>query len=239
MKGLLYKDFLAIKGKWLSIALVIFVVVYVGLRITLPGERWKYADILLYFLYSVVSAVLVVLPTMSLNYIFGQDEKSKSKKYMLSLPFAKKDFVASKYVLFLVVYYVLLSVIYILSMAFMIGATDQQMIENVQQENIVRMGLMLVFLLFHSVQFPAYLLLGVKKAGEVNTTIIMLIMLALLPVFLFVNPDNLDLSAFMMKHKNIIVAVITNGFWLVLGIYYLSYRFTLKHFKVGEVSEYE
>ena len=80
MKGLLYKDFLAIKGKWLSIALVIFVVVYVGLRITLPGERWKYADILLYFLYSVVSAVLVVFPTMSLNYIFGQDEKSKSKK---------------------------------------------------------------------------------------------------------------------------------------------------------------
>lgn len=239
MKGLLYKDFLAIKGKWISIAMAVFVVVYVGLRITLPGERWEYADILLYFLYSVVSAVLVVLPTMSLNYIFGQDEKSKSKKYMLSLPFAKKDFVASKYVLFMVIYYVMISVINILSMAFMIGATDQQIIENVQQESMVRMGLMLVFLLFHSVQFPAYLLLGVKKAGEVNTTIIMLIMLALLPVFLFVNPDNLDLSAFMMKHKNIIVAVITNGFWLVLGIYYLSYRFTLKHFKVGEVSEYE
>lgn len=239
MKGLLYKDFLAIKGKWLCIGLVAFVIAYVGLRIALPGERWEYADILLYFLYSVVSAVLAVLPTMSLNYIFGQDEKSKSKKYMLSLPFAKKDFVASKYVLFMVVYYVMISMINILSMAFMVGATDQQIIENVQQENMVRMGLVLVFLLFHSVQFPAYLLLGVKKAGEVNTTIVMLIMLALLPVFLFVNPDNLDLSVFMMKHKNMIYAVLSSGFWIVLGIYYLSYRFTLKHFNVGEVNEYE
>lgn len=257
MKGLLYKDFVAVKGKWISLGILTVFILFTVLRFLFPGTEagttmtienangelgasyGELYDTLLYFFYNLISCVMVISPLFFVKYIFGQDEKSKSKVYMNSLPVSKKDIVAEKYVLYLIFYYVISNVCILMAMVYNVTASYQDMIEKVQMQQVLVIGMASVMLLVHAIQFPTYIIKGVKKAEERDTIIIMAIMFSLLAIFLFVPLDYINIPAYIEKYKYEIAMVESWAFGVTLLLYFLSYQYTLKYYDVGEVNDYE
>lgn len=246
MKGLLYKDYIAYKGKIVSIGLLVMIVLFAIARFYMPGTAGGFTssvrlsdgtigasygymnDTTLYFVLSTITMFLTVIPIMFCKYLFTEDEKSRSKAYLFSTPVSKKDFVAAKYVAFLIMYYVIISCIMILQMIYKVTAGYDEMIEKADMLSPMSIMLIGILLLVHSLQFPVYLIKGVAKADEINSIIFGVIFLALLPVALFADINRFNPEWFT-EHIVLIGGIEAVAYPIVMLLYYLSYRFTVKH----------
>ena len=247
MKGLLYKDFIALKGKWIVVVSIVVLVGFAVLRFVLPGTEMGVTyrveledggmgrqhmgymyDVILWFVYSLVMVVYLCFPTMMTKYMFESDERSRSRIYMFSLPFKKEDYVASKYVLYLILYYISESMLLLLYLIYKVTAVNVEVMQKVELLQMTGMGLLSVFLVVHAVQLPAFYLRGSRRAEEINVTITMVVLFFLVVALLFVDFDKVDVVEFLAKHQSVVMAAFSVSFWVAIGIYYLSYRFTVK-----------
>ena len=236
MKGLMYKDFIAVKGHIFVFSLIGIVGIFSVLRFMFFGNE---NDVLLGYLFCLVSMILVMIPMMFTRYIFGQDAKSRSRAYLLSLPIKQSDYVASKYVMYIVYYYITIGVITFLSMLYMSAAVDEEMILKTQTQASMMVVLVAVLLIFHAFQFPGYFIYGTQKAYETDAAIAVILFMALLPVALFADFTNFNPDEFFGRYKMIINCVISVFNLAAIIVYYVSYRFTIRHLKVKEAADYE
>ena len=95
MAGLLYKDFVAIKGKIYVAVMAGVLGVFLGLRLAVRNEM---IDVLICMLYTciVLTLYFFVLSNIEISLI-TVDEKRNQKNYFLSLPVSKQKYIASKY----------------------------------------------------------------------------------------------------------------------------------------------
>ena len=120
MAGLLYKDFVSVKGKKLCLGYLIYLFVISVLRIVFAGyhevdefivttERGQTVNLLDAF-FLCASAILLIMGACYINLfvqkIVEDDQKNKVMNYMKSMPFEKTTYVASKYVFILICAYV-------------------------------------------------------------------------------------------------------------------------------------
>ena len=247
MKGLLYKDFVALRGKRFCVVLSVltallllvrfalseYVLGDAGFLITEGEEQVFFPDyIVLYFPAFFPILMGGFIPRWMMESV-RCDEQSRRRGYLASLPVSKREYVASKYVLMGILLYVL----YSLSMVWSIVAGGLAM-QTDRFINLIHMIeylslILFVFLLFVcAIELPLLLLLGAERVHMAEVGFFLT--LGLLAVWYALFGDlnvisNLDIDRILAaaeRHTFELMALFVGSPILVLGFYYLSFRLT-------------
>lgn len=201
MAGLLYKDFIGIRGKRLLWILIGCTMLFLVLRLAFPGNvsnvmtggmvenetgeltesetgeavEITVGDLRDAFLVMVPMFLIacgMALPSTWTAAICRNDEKNKTRQFIGALPLVKNAYIASKYIFIGIAVYVLFSVEIVWIIIFNSVAGNN----NSRELITVIFQLLTVFcgipLLLAAVELPFFLTLGVKKGSVLKNAII-------------------------------------------------------------------
>lgn len=248
MGGLLYKDFVSIKGKALSITFIVLVILFLVFRVifsgnyinenfmavTEAGEMVNMLDVIFLTILPSVLYVFIMLVSFCFNKTVVYDEKNKVRSYMLALPLDKKKYVASKYIFVGILTYVFLSLYYILLVinnAFM--SDVERLVNSANLCMAIAVPSMCLVLIMHMVDIPFNLLFGNVKARTFQTIFWLIVGFAVVAFFLFGDLEILDkwdilkLIEWADKHAFELTVVSILSPVISLLLFYLSYRITV------------
>lgn len=238
MAGLLYKDFIAIKGKIYVIVLSIVSILFVLLRVFVDDVA---VEFLVGALIANIPVFLLIMVLFGLeNGIMSADEGTNTQIYLLSLPVSGKEYVASKYWFLLISYYIILSVSQIWAITFAIREAEDGIYELVSNISGLMPILVCAFLVITAIELPFYILLGSRKGKQVKILIAMAMLFGVIAFLLFGNLALLDyldfetLFAFLEKHTEILLGMVITAPIISLLLYYSSYRITCSIFERRE-----
>ncbi len=236
MAGLLYKDFVGIKGKWIVWTFVGLTVAFFALRFVWIGDDIRLALILLMFI-----PYGLFLPSFWTAAICKNDEQHKTTQFVKALPLNRNAYIASKYIFIGIVVYIIFSLenIWIIIFNSVAEKGDAaQIIEAMGSFIVIFSGAALTIA---AIELPFIITLGVKKGALVKTTILEGLMF-LVVIYVFFGDmnalENYDITFIVEWYQNhtifmmflTIISPIVNIF-----IYWLSYCITCKINKNREV----
>ncbi len=237
MTGLLYKDFIAIKGKVYVIASFLFLLFISTLRIVAlfvdekDAEAFDVIAVPLLLKYLVV-AFCVLIGNVGTAMLKADDGK-KQKQYYLSLPVEKKGYVAEKYVFLLLAYYFVISVAVLgitVCKAGMVSASGIKLASALDSFNSMLPMLVSLLLVVSSIELPFFIGFGTKKGYAVKIGLLMVLFFAVMVYLLFGDLNVfsgisfISVMEYMKKHPTLI-AGLQIVMPLVSGIlYFISYR---------------
>lgn len=232
MKGLLYKDFIAIKGKVFIIFLLLGLFFAFISAIVLQSEE----DLFLIpiILYDAISlAVVIFIIGFLANLLLSSDDAPKTKSYLLSLPTGNRTYIQEKYVFVGIVFYIFISYHTFFSM--MIKAFCPMVHEPLLNQNTMLLNSVIYMLLFlMSIELPIYLRFGSRIAKELQNIFTMVLFFGLLIFVLFGNLTLLDrwgleqILNWMNAHQAFLLLITTFEPLVVIGLYGLSYLISQK-----------
>ncbi len=228
MTGLLYKDFVAIRGKRIAAVLV-----FVTLLILLFSVICRSDEVILVVGAMVIWTSLMLplaVPLYVENAIFAVDEGKKKKAYLLSLPVDKRQQVASKYLFVGISYYVILSVT--LLWGIFISSAMEQVLEDTALTDML--GLIPTYihmcLILSALEMPFFAALGVKAGNALKQGILLILFFGAAAYLLFGDLhllekcDLISLTAYIQGHVEVVLALQTFLPMAAVLCYYLSYR---------------
>lgn len=255
MAGLLYKDFIGIKGKRLVCTLLVCTVLFLIVRLAFPGNvdtimmeegvMWEsetgelegmtvgdVRDSLLVTLPLLLIASCLMLPSSWTAAICKNDEKNKTRQFTRVLPLGKNAYIASKYIFIGVAIYVLFSLETMWTIIFNGVAGN-----NASRELITAFSQFLpvfcgISLLFASVELPFFITFGVKRGMVIKTAILEGAAFGVIAYLLFGNLkvfENFDIYVFLTWCKeNALLVLLVSILSPVLDIviFWISYRIT-------------
>ena len=112
-----------------------------------------------------------------------------------------------------------------MELLYLITAENLELIQKVKTFGKMSFAVIGIMLIIHAIQFPGYFLYGAKKADEINGGILGILMIILVPFFLFVDFTKFDIDTFMAKDTTILTSIGAVALPIIL---YLSYYFTVK-----------
>lgn len=255
MAGLLYKDFIGIKGKRVLWILFGLTAAFTILRFLLPGDidmpmAWgqmenadgelkeltvgAFYDSILIMLPLFFIMVGIALPSTWTELICRHDEKNKTRRFTGTLPLEKNTYIASKYIFIGISLYVLFSLelMWIIIYGSRAGnSTGGELMTMVSQSLVSVCG---ISLFIASIELPLFITLGVKKGILIKAGVIEgLVFLIVLYIF-FGNLEkfkNFNIFVFMdwcREHVVLVSAVSTISPVLEIFIFWLSYKITCK-----------
>ena len=257
MGGLLYKDFVAIRGKKLILITGIALVLFTILRVVFPGSReipgvmaknddgevLNMIDVFLW--YGEFCVLMVGYGQVSASWYRTSelDEKNRVRNYFSSLPLRKQTYVAEKYIFTAITAYVWFSVYMIWHIVFSAFAGEGFLLMDVSNLLVVMALPIFCFALLQAaLNMPMLLLLGREKTKLILTGIVMTICMCVLGFVLFGDVGalaNWDVKAFMewiKTHDFEIVLTTIIAPLITLVLYYLSYRITASLWVKKEVA---
>lgn len=215
IKGLVIKDLLQLKTyKKNYIYSIIIYAIIIGTNMKNFGSTFIGASMIM-FLFSVYAMAT-----------FNYDEKSKSDRYILTLPVTKKDVIIAKYFLSILSLFVGLLIGIILNIVLF------KLILNTMPDFntafVTILGSVFALSIMQSIQIPCIYKYGAEK-GRLQIYIIMMFIVLLL--VLFQSISNFDFS-FLSKIDKFIPYII-----IILTIlnYYVSYKISYKIYSKKEV----
>ena len=246
MAGLLYKDFVAVKGKKLILIFSVLTVLYVVLRMAFPGtveneffmaENVKGDRVNLLDTFFAQGELMIIwmgglYMNLTCSQLPGLDEKNRIRGYLFSLPLKKSTYVAAKYVFMGIMAYVIFSLFliwHVICTAFMGEGFNVDIIDTF---STFALPFMCAMLLLAALELPLYLLLGRAKAK-----IIMMGLMLILAFFVFGYIFFGDLSVFDRVDIAVIIKWLEDHSFemvlfsilspvITLAFYYGSYRLT-------------
>lgn len=241
MAGLLYKDFVAVRGKIYVICAVIVMIVTWILRLMIQTDEAEYL-LVMYAVCFLLILYAVVFNTLESD-LMKVDEVKKQKQYCISLPITKKEYVAGKYVFMLLVFYLVQSFSVLMGNVIMADCrtnVGEQLISVVMAVlPIITGGIMLV----SSVELPFFIGFGYKKGSFVKQVLLEGFFVVFMVYMLFgdltiFEKFSLDLFVdWAEKHQDIISALHVFVPIVTLGIYYISYRISCVLYERREFSD--
>lgn len=241
MAGLLYKDFVAIRGKIYVICAVAAMLVTWILRLMIQTDEAEYL-LVMYAVCFVIILYFMIGNKMQAD-LMQVDEAKKQKQYCISLPVSKKEYVAEKYVFMLLVFYfeqsfcVLLGNIMMLDCLTTVG---EQLISIVMAVlPIITGGMMLVC----AIELPFYIAFGHKKGNLVKQVLLEAFFAVLIVYMMFGDLTifkNISIDWFVNwseSHQDVLSALHVFVPVIVLGLYYLSYRISCVLYERRELSD--
>ena len=255
MAGLLYKDFIGIKGKHIVGILAGCTVLFLMLRFVFPGnvdtvlaggmkesETRELTELTVgelrdYFLITLPMLLVVcgvMLPSTWTAAICRNDEKNKTRQFTGALPLDKNAYIASKYIFIGIAVYVLFSLETTWIIIFNSVAGD-----NFSRELLAYISSLLtafsgLSLLLAAIELPFFLTLGVKKGYMLKTAILEGIALLVTAYLLFGNLrifDNFNIYVFVNwceEHLMIVMLISIIAPLVDILIFWLSYRLTCR-----------
>ena len=251
MGGLLYKDFVAIRGKRLVITLTILTCIFTALRLLFSdagafpkfqvinddGDVFFFMDLLFWQ----GEAMLLWLGGLFCLTFSAQilqcDERNKTGHYLAALPVSKKTFVASKYVFCGICIYVFFSLYEIWHFVATSFMEEGIVLDFSYMFAGIALPLLGTVMLILTIELPLFLLLGREVAKAVKDGVALCIGLAVIAYLLFG-----DLNVFARFDFHLIMTWMeTHSFEMflislltppvTLGLYYISYRIALKFYR--------
>lgn len=235
MAGLLYKDFVAVKGKIYVTVMLVVLVLALAVRLFV---HTAYIDGVIWAACLMVSAVLyfAIVGKMEISLI-AADEGRKQKQYYFSMPVSRKQYVASKYLFLLLTFWVLLSFSTLLQDICLIRCESGSI-----QEMILFFGGLLpvltcVFLLFPAIELPFLVGIGTKRGSQVKTGLLIMVFFLIIVYLFFGDLTILDRINFMAilnylkNHTALLLVLQVAAPYGVFLLYYLSYRISCVLFR--------
>ena len=251
MGGLMYKDFVAIKGKRICIILLSAIALLCILRVIFPGgmaERLEMVfvndqgirintlDLMFVMPYICIIFSIVCFIDMWCARLSEADEScSRIKNYVCSLPVSANSYVASKYVFITIATYVLISLLSITGIVLAAFAEEGYVLDILRMFEVMVLPVTSLLILVASIELPLYILIGREKGNLVKVAIALLFVFVLIGFMLFADMNWLsEKEQFLVKFLNwytkyqtevTIASYLTPVIDLV--ILYLSYRITV------------
>lgn len=234
MAGLLYKDFVAVKGKWYVLGILAVIAGMFAVRVTIPGLGTEFArgvDMILPALCMVFTVILffVVVTRLEVS-VVSVDEGKKQKHYFLSLPVSLKQYVASKYIFILLAFYIIIAVSMILGGICLIDCREEEMMKYFNQWLSMVPLLAGVLLIIPSIELPFFIGFGAQKGGQIKTVLLIVLFFLGIVYMLFGDLTIFDEFAivavldYLDRHKGLVLFCYALLPYVSLGLYYLSYR---------------
>lgn len=239
MLGLLYKDYIAVKGKTFLMLLFGQFAAFTLLRFVVTDN--KEFDGMALALMLVVYTVLVCM--ISWQYamsLIKADEGKKQKLYFLSLPVDKREYVFSKYLFLGIAFYILQSVfIFQLQVGSvnLVAEDAKNLLASIQAAMPAFFSLCM---LICALDLMFYFGLGVDKAKNLLNGLLFLLLFAVIVYFLFGDLsimehfDIISLMTYLQEHMEVMYAVQILFPVVAMLFYYISYRISAKLFERRE-----
>lgn len=234
MAGLLYKDFMAVKGKLYVIAGIAVTLLTFVLRIAVPAEE---SDIFIMSLCISATVIfyLIIVGKIEVS-VISADEGRKQKQYFLSLPVSGQQYVASKYLFLLLAFYIAMSVSMLMGAIGRIQCQSDEIDQMLSQWMALVPVLACVFLLIPAIELPFFLAYGAKKGGRLKTGLLICFFFLVIAYLMFGDLNVFDrvsvaeLLKYLAGHKEMLLILQVLVPYLTLGLYYLSYRISCRLF---------
>lgn len=228
MAGLLYKDFVAVKGKIYVAGGVLLLGITMLLRffVNLEGK-----DMLLFILLATSSMFAFLFLVVKLEIgVIAVDSGQKQRQYFLSSPITMRQYVASKYVFLLLAFYVVIMITSLMGFVCLIDCADRE-VENYLNSFLALLHVIAsLMLLLVAIELPFFLGFGVKHGTRLKTGLLMLVFFGGIAYLLFGDLTILErfspihLFQFLEKRPELLLALQVFLPYLAIGLYYLSYR---------------
>ena len=241
MAGLLYKDFVAIRGKIYAICMVVVLVLGFVLRLIVKDEATEYI-LVMYVPLMVFSLYLLVNNKMETD-LMQVDEAKKQKQYCLSLPVNKKLYVAEKYVFMLLIFYIAQSFV---SLFCSIMAVDcvtticMQILSSIMAIiPIITTGMMTLA----AIELPFFIGAGYKKGKILKQGILEGFFVVFIVYLLFGDLnvfEKFSLEIFVTwleEHQDVVNALHVFTPVIGLAVFYISYRISCFLYERRELSD--
>ena len=251
MGGLMYKDFVAIKGKRICIILLSAIAILCILRMIFPGSlaeglemisendqgiRINTLDLMFVMPYICIIFSIVCFIDMWCARLSEADEScSRIKNYVYSLPVSANSYVASKYVFITIATYVLISLLSITGIVLAAFAEEGYVLDILRMFEVMVLPVTSLLILVASIELPLYILLGRERGNLVKVAISLLLVFVLIGFMLFADMSWLSereeffnkFFNWFMKYKTEVTMVSYLTPIADLIILFISYRITV------------
>ena len=251
MGGLMYKDFVAIKGKRICIILLSAIAILCILRMIFPGSlaeglemisendqgiRINTLDLMFVMPYICIIFSIVCFIDMWCARLSEADEScSRIKNYVYSLPVSANSYVASKYVFITIATYVLISLLSITGIVLAAFAEEGYVLDILRMFEVMVLPVTSLLILVASIELPLYILIGREKGNLVKVAISLLLVFVLIGFMLFADMSWLSereeffnkFFNWFMKYKTEVTMVSYLMPIADLIILFISYRITV------------
>ena len=242
MTGLLYKDFVAVKGKiYVAACFLVTAVIFLSVLL-IPSD--EVSDNFIW--YGIMAAIglgyFAIISKLEIS-LMEVDEGRRRKNYILSLPVSKNKYVASKYVFLLIAFYIVMSLGIFLSAMLKVGREGSDVLYQADMMSALLPVITATLMIIPSIEMPFFVGLGVKRGMQMKTGIVIAIFFFIIAYMLFGDLTVLDrisvemLVEYLMKHKNVLMVLQVVAPYVLLGLYYLSYRISCVLFSRKEWSD--
>ena len=248
MPGLLYKEFVAVKGKRLLVVIAVILVLSCVLRVIFPGSMAESSDLLssddnkinLIDLFFALAYVMMISLTLSISDVWGaaladnDRDSSRIECYVRALPVSARDYIASKYIFVGVASYIMISVLTIIGIVFAAFSEPGIPQDLINMSNVMMVPFVSMILFFFSFGLPIYILFGKEKGRLVSTVFCIALALVVIGVALFgdmdaMSSENSGIVLFTQWYSSHQIEASLASYLSpipVLALYYGSYRFT-------------
>ena len=251
MGGLMYKDFVAIKGKRICIILLSAIAILCILRMIFPGSlaeglemisendqgiRINTLDLMFVMPYICIIFSIVCFIDMWCARLSEADEScSRIKNYVYSLPVSANSYVAAKYVFITIATYVLISLLSITGIVLAAFAEEGYVLDILRMFEVMVLPVTSLLILVASIELPLYILIGREKGNLVKVAISLLLVFVLIGFMLFADMSWLSereeffnkFFNWFMKYKTEVTMVSYLTPIADLIILFISYRITV------------
>ena len=199
MGGLLYKDFVSVRGKRFACFLCIFSLIFILIRVMLPGDRFLDDFMAIAEDGSRINLIDIILDMFAWIFIFmnmllinrwtmeicGSDENNKLRSFFAAMPYEKHTYIASKYVFILIAVYVFfsLSQIWIISCgAFMSEGKARDILVAV---NAMTLPFYSLTIFISAIELFLFLVLGKGRAMMIKVGFLLVLALCVIYILFF------------------------------------------------------
>lgn len=228
MAGLLYKDFVAVKGKIWVTGILAGVLLMMLLKVSVPTETVNLI-VLSLSLCMIVIMYLFIVGRLEISLV-SVDETRKQRDYFLSLPVSKRQYVASKYIFLLIAFLIALTVSILLCALCRVRCPYPDIEEAMEQLMSVVPVFSCVFLFIPSMELPFFVGLGARRGNQIRTGLVIVLFFLAMIYLMFGDLsvfDGLDLIRILNsleRHKDMLLIMQVLMPYAALLLYYLSYR---------------
>ena len=243
MPGLLYKDFVSVKGKKLIANYLVIFAAIIIMRLLMPsvflldeGIDVEMADMMVDALYWAAGMLMFIMIfgtfTVACSSKLVEDDKTRGRviDYYSSLPVKKNQYIASHYIFIGIMAYVVFS----LTMIWYIVGSSLNNSENIYSLWSVTMPVVLFYVCLGivcvAIDLAAYISLGTSKGKVFRIALTMLLVIALMWFFFFGDVESVKncsvemIVDWMTAHQFGLTLFEISGPFIALAFYYMSYR---------------
>ena len=241
MTGLLYKDFVAIRGKVYALCAVAALVLGFVARLLIRDDTIEY--LLVMWLIILVFVLYVLINNKIETDLMQVDETKKQKQYCISLPITKKQYVAAKYVFMLLVFYIVQSFVTLFCYIIAVDCVTTLCAQLVSIIMTILPIITTIMMVVTAIELPFFIGVGYKKGSLLKQGLLEVVFVVGIIYLLFGDLrifDNVSLYVFVAwieKHQVVVNALHIFTPVIGLAVYYISYRISCALYERRELND--